>query len=62
MSTFLKITKHPISGEYKKAIWIDDYFGSHLYGVGFRKDGKDVDIFNFKKRDLDIFKADKHAW
>lgn len=35
MSNFIKNTKHPITGEWRDAFWIDDYFGSHRYGVIF---------------------------
>jgi len=35
MSSFKRITKHPITGEWKEAYWIDDFFGSHRYGVKF---------------------------
>ena len=39
MSTYQKITKHPETGVYEVATYHDDYFGPHVYGVGF-KDGK----------------------
>lgn len=35
MSCFKKNTKHPITGKWEKAEWIDDYFGEHKYGVQF---------------------------
>lgn len=35
MSTFARLTKHPDTGKFEKAIWHDDYFGHHLYGVEF---------------------------
>lgn len=40
MSTYSKITRHPQTGEYEKARWIDDYYGPHLYGVEFASDDK----------------------
>jgi hypothetical protein len=40
MSTFPRVTKHPITGKYEKAMWIDDYFGQHIYGVQFQSDDK----------------------
>lgn len=42
MSTFKKSTSHPITGDYEEAIWHDDYFGRHKYGVEF-SDGKIYD-------------------
>ena len=35
MSTYLRQTKHPETNEWHKAIWMDDYYGSHHYGVKF---------------------------
>lgn len=35
MSNFYKDTRHPITGEIEPALWIDDYFGRHRYGVMF---------------------------
>ena len=35
MSTYSKITRHPVTGVYELATWYDDYFGQHMYGVGF---------------------------
>lgn len=40
MSTFVRVTKHPQSKKYELATWVDDYFGSHIYGVHFKSDGK----------------------
>lgn len=40
MSTYTKITKHPQTGLYEAAVWYDDYFGHHLYGVEFKSDDK----------------------
>lgn len=35
MSSFAKLTKHPKTGEWEEANWIDNYFGGHHYGVMF---------------------------
>jgi hypothetical protein len=35
MSSFHRLTKNPASGEFENAIWIDDYYGRHRYGVQF---------------------------
>lgn len=42
MSTFKRMTKNPDSGHWENATWIDDYFGSHRYGVEFM-DGTIID-------------------
>ena len=38
MSNYFKLTKHPKTGEWENAQWIDDFFGKHEYAVLF-KDG-----------------------
>lgn len=35
MSTFSRWTKNPISGDWEHALWIDDHFGHHNYGIRF---------------------------
>lgn len=35
MSTYKKLTKHPNTGQWEYALWIDDCFGNHHYGVQF---------------------------
>ena len=39
MSTYSKQTKHPITGEWHEATWIDDFYGRHRYGVQFPDGG-----------------------
>lgn len=48
MSSYNKLTKHPITGDWYDAEWLDDYFGRHKYGVRFY--GQEV------------FKADDYEW
>ena len=38
MSNFTAPTFHPVSGEIEDAIWADDYFARHEYGVIFKDD------------------------
>lgn len=57
MSNFYKVTKHPITGKWEKATWLDNYFGGHHYGVKF-SDGQVLDerAYDFETRteeDLD---------
>lgn len=49
MSSYEKLTKHPKTGEWEKALWIDDRFGKHDYGVKF----SDGEIFNPNLIDLE---------
>ena len=35
MSTYSMVTKHPTTGYWETALWIDDYFERHHYGVRF---------------------------
>lgn len=39
MSSYRRDTIHPETGKVESAMWIDDYFGRHRYGVQF-PDGK----------------------
>lgn len=40
MSSYHQVTKHPVTGKYEKAFWVDDYFMPHVYGVKFPSDEK----------------------
>lgn len=42
MSTYSQMTKNPSTGVFEKALWMDDYFSPHHYGVKF-PDGSIVD-------------------
>ena len=48
MSNYSRLTKHPKTGEFLQAEWLDDYFGPHEYGVRF-PDGK-------------VFRASGNKW
>ena len=53
MSSFIKQTRHPITGKWQEAIWIDDYFGHRNYGVAFKnEDGKQT-IFDARKYEFE---------
>jgi len=49
MSTYSKQTKHPITGEWHEATWMDDFYGKHRYGVRF----PDGETFNPDKIQLE---------
>lgn len=48
MNTFERETKNPRTGKWEKAMWIDDHFGLHHYGVKF----PDGTIYNPDEVDL----------
>lgn len=50
MSTYTRQTKHPVSKKWEDATWIDNYFGSHNYGVSFPSENEQV----FDPRDFDL--------
>lgn len=49
MSSYYALTKPPITGKWKRALWIDDYFGKHLYGVQFEGEER---VFDPDEEDL----------
>lgn len=48
MSCYYKKTKHPVTGKWEMAEWLDDYFGHHIYGVKF----KDGTVYNAEEFEL----------
>jgi hypothetical protein len=40
MSSFVRRTRHPRTGEFEDADWLDNYFGGHAYGVSFPSTGE----------------------
>ncbi len=48
MSSYVKLTMHPESGQWEEAEWLDDHFGHHNYGVRF-PDGM---VYDPRKVDL----------
>lgn len=44
MSSFIKELKNPKTGKKQKAFCVDNYYGNHIYGYGFLKDGSDANI------------------
>lgn len=35
MSSFKRMTLNPMTDRYEMALWLNDYFGRHKYGVKF---------------------------
>lgn len=44
------MTRHPKTGQWEEATWMDDYFGQHNYGVKF-SDGK---VFDERYHKLEV--------
>ena len=44
MSTYIDQAINPKTSKVQSAFFIDDYYGTHNYGVGFRKDGGKINI------------------
>lgn len=49
MSNYKRLTLNPSTQEWEMATWIDDYYGSHRYGVEF----PDGDIYDPSKIELE---------
>ena len=73
MSNYQLPTKHPITGKWEVADWLDDYFNNFIYGVRFPSDDKiyRADKYNFETRDfttgtsyisLADYKEPKYNW
>ena len=56
MSSFIDKAKNPKTGKMQKACFLDDYYGNHKYGIGFKKDGTDFDWDKDEIKDLDFYK------
>ena len=53
MSSYIKLTKHPETGKWEQAYWLDNYYAPHHYGVRF-PDGKmyDPETINLETKDV----------
>ena len=70
MSTYNKLTKHPLTKKWETATWVDDYYGSHKYGVCFASNPKvfyNPEVFKMPTKDTQVKsvvetwgKKDKH--
>ena len=61
MSSFLKKVINPRTGKKQVALYQDNYYGNHIYGIGFRKDGKDYkfsDVIDYVG-DLEFFREEE---
>lgn len=46
MSTYVDKAVNPKTGKPQSAIFVDDYYGPHQYGVGFKDDGTDASLYD----------------
>ncbi len=51
MSTYVDRAINPKTGKPQLALFIDDYYGSHQYGVGFKDDGTDASLYDVATKD-----------
>lgn len=49
MSSYSELTKHPKTGKWEMADWMDDYFGRRHYGVRFPSG----EVFDPEKKKLE---------
>lgn len=50
MSSYTKSSRHPLTGEWEDgALWLDDYFGHHNYGVKFA----DGEVFDPREYEIE---------
>ena len=48
MSSFYEETRHPQTGAWESALWMDDFFGPRRYGVKFQ----DGQVFDPRSKNL----------
>jgi len=51
MSTYVDKAINPKTDKSQLALFIDDYYGSHRYGVGFKNDGTNANLYDIENRD-----------
>ena len=57
LSNYSKATRHPNTGKWEDAEYLDDYFAHHVYGVRF-SDGKVYTIEMVQGKEIKEFWAD----
>ena len=65
MSNYQQMTRHPETGQWLMADWIDDYFGRHRYGVRFGE-GKvyevgEIEGYDYMKMEITFTVAEWEA-
>ena len=60
MSHFLKKATNPRTGKEQVALFHDNYFRRNVYGIIFRKDGKDMKLTHEPNRpDYEVFSVEQ---
>jgi len=52
----MRLTKHPRTGKWHNAVWLDDFYGKHQYAVAFEGglfDKEHGDIYDPSKEKMD---------
>ena len=68
MSSYYRMTRHPVTGKMEPAAWWDNYFGRHRYGVRFAGLDRVVPAYEIKPYDIGDFCApppdheQTHSW
>lgn len=58
MSNFKSYTRHPYTGEFSMATWLDDHYGPHRYGVKF----PNGDTFSPDEQELTVKDFDERMY
>jgi hypothetical protein len=58
MSTYISKAINPKTQKVQTALFHDDHYGTHQYGVGFKKDGSDFTEQEFVKPQLPLDELD----
>lgn len=51
MSTYVDKAINPKTSKPQLALFLDDYFGPHRYGVGFKDDGTGASLYDTANED-----------
>lgn len=49
MSSYIREHINPKTRKKQKAFCLDDFYGQHIYGYAFKKDGSDANIDDFNR-------------
>jgi len=55
MSSYYRMTRHPVTGQMEPAAWWDNYYGRHRYGVRFAGLDTVIDADTIKPYDIGYF-------
>ena len=61
MSNYTRRTINPKTGEYEDAIWLDNHFGHHEYGIQFINDGSVYEQDEVDATEEPTVSAERHS-